>query len=346
MSKFYKIFFSVIAGFLVLLIAGAIVLSFVLADYETTVPDVIADSCFKNYIGTGNYAGLRNEGAAFEKADAINAACAERAAGKELTMAKGTKGSDDSVSYIVRAGEEKLLTFTLVKSDGKSRFGFSSYMVGKVNFHFAKDITVKAPADCTVSVNGVTLTEDFLTGEPTVDEALPMPDDLKPVAICTYQVNDLLNDPTVTAAGEAGDGRLVTYNQTGRYYEVGGEQDASLAEQYSSYVIEATERYATWMADDGWFGMVADYFEPDTATYQYIRDTEVSFVWDHDSYDFSDAKASDFHRYSDTVFTCRVKVTQNLYLRGKEPYHDYIDLTLCMHRVGNKYLVYGLKSNA
>lgn len=347
MSKFYKIFLSVAGGLLALILIGCIGLTFVLKDYESAQPDRIAEACFLAAAEQGDFASLRPAGTeSFETADAINTACAERVKGQQVNMLKGVKGSDDSVPYILKVGDEKLLTFTLVKADKKSKFGFTTYEIGKVNFHFAKDITVKAPADCTVSVNGVPVGEQYLSGDAEVDEMLPMPDGLKPIPVLTYTVADILSEPTITAVGSEGDNRLISYHRGGNYYQVGGEQNAELAEQYGNYVVEATEKYATWMADDGYFGMVAAYFEPNTETYRYIRETEVSFVWDHDRYDFSDAKATDFCQYSDTVFTCRVQVTQNLYLAGQEPYHDYIDLTLCMHKVDGKYLVYSLKSNA
>ena len=69
MSKFYKIFFSVIAAFLVLLVAGSVFLTVALADYEKNLPITAAEKFFSEQIKTAEFSGV--EGSEFETREAL-----------------------------------------------------------------------------------------------------------------------------------------------------------------------------------------------------------------------------------------------------------------------------------
>ena len=343
MYKFYKIYFWVVGIFVALLIAGLVVLGFALSDYEANVPETVANNCF-NDIKAGNFEKVfeGKDICRFEDIKTISDACREKCEGNEITLFKASSNKTE-YNYVIKAGETRLMQFSVVPAEAKSKFGFSTYELGNFKFSFTDSYTIKAPDDCTVYVNGVSLGETDRDKVPDPDTSIELPDGIAPAAYYTYRLTALLTEPTVTATGTSGDERAVTAN--GKSYSVSLSQSDALKEKYSSYVIAAVKNYAIYMADDGYLGMITKYFDTDTATYKYIKETEVSFVWDHDSYTFTDEQVSDFHEYSPDVFTCRVKMTQNLFLRGQQPYHDYIDLTVCMRKKGDTYLVYSLKTN-
>lgn len=345
MSKFYKIYFACVGGFLALLIAGSVLLISVLSSYESSVPKNVAEACFNEYVMKYNFASLRGDSSGFENAELINNACRERYEGRELTLLAAKASTDGSQSYIVKCGDERVLSFSVEKSGENTAFGFEKYKIGDVSFDFCDDVNIKAPSDATVFINGIEVGREHLVEGGDSGEKVKLPDGLTPISYSTYKVDGLVAKPTVTATSSDGTALEVTYSSAAERYEAAMSSDAALEEAYADYCIAATKNYATYMADDGWFGMITKYFEPGTETYNYIKDTSVSFVWDHDSYSFEKEWAGDFVKYSDTVFTCRVTMTQNLFLASKEPYHDYIDLTLTMHKVNGVYLIYNIKNN-
>lgn len=345
MSKFYKIYLSVVGAFLVLLVIGSVILTTVLSSYESSVPKNVAERYFNDYVLTYNFAALRGEDSEFESADVINAACKEKYEGRELTLIAAKSATDGSQGYIVKCGDERVLSFSVDKSGEKTAYGFEKYKIGKVSFAFTDDINIRAPENCTVYLNGKALGEAQKHEVKEEGEKIKLPDGLTPIKYVSYKVDGIVAEPSVTASTADGSSLPVSYSETAKLYEIKLGSDSALSDKYTEYVITATKNYATYMADDGYFGMITKYFEPGTDTYNYIKDTSVSFVWDHDSYTFTDTWAGEFVEYSDTVFTCRVKMTQNLFLRNKEPYHDYIDLTLTMHKTGDTYLVYNIKNN-
>ena len=345
MSTFYKIFWRVIAVAVAVVIVGLVFLRFVLADYESSIAVNVANRLFTAAEeGRFNEFVDENSGSRFESADSITAACQQAAAGKKLDLLNAG-GSDKESTFVVRGDEKRLITFTVVRSDKTSTFGFTQYRLGRVKYSFAASYTVSAPADYTVSVNGVALGEADRGEEKAGEKPLDLPEGITPLTFVTYKVDNLLAVPTVTATDGKGNTRVAVLNEEDRCFTVEPIYSEALQKEYASYCIAATESYATYMADDGYFGMITKYFEPGTDTYQYISDTIVSFVWDHNSFKFTDQVADRFYAYSDDVFTCRVRMNQNLYLAGKEPYVDPIDLTLCMHRVKGKFMVYSVKTN-
>ena len=173
-----------------------------------------------------------------------------------------------------------------------------------------------------------------------------MPDGVVATPIYTYEINNIFKTPNIEAKDQNGKDLQVVYNETSEEYEVLQNYDQELQNKYGYLARTVVKTYATYMQNDCKFGDVAKYFQKDTDTYNYIKTSEVGWVWAHEGFDFSDEWCGEFKKVSDEVFTCRVKMTQTLHLTDKQPYKDYIDVTLCFHKQPNgTFLVYSLKGN-
>ena len=342
MSLFYKIFLSCIAVFLVILVAGLVVLSTALSDFEGNLPNVVAEKFFVDQVKSGKLYGVN--GNRFESRINIINTFNETFKSKDLEFHSISSSESDVYKYIIDANGQKVLSFEVVPSGKQSRFGFKTYEVDKINLFFGKSITVVAPADCKVKVNGVELDESHRKNEQS--NSLELPESVLAVPIYVYEINDIYTKPEIDVKDANGKPCEVVFNEETGNYEIGYNYDDELKEQYSYLARTVVKNYATYMQNDCAFGEIAKYLQKGTNTYNYIRTSEVGWVWAHEGFAFSDEWCDEFVAISDTVFTCRVKMTQTLYLTNNQPYKDYIDVTLCFNKQPNGvFLVYSLKGN-
>ena len=99
------------------------------------------------------------------------------------------------------------------------------------------------------------------------------------------------------------------------------------------------------MQNDGSFGDVKKYFDPDSVLYEDIRLNPGSFVWEHDGYRVENITASEFFDYGGGVFSCRVTLDHILIKNGKENYTDRVDITWYLHEVGEEYKIFYMQSH-
>lgn len=342
MSLFSKIFLSTIAAFLALLVIGSTILKYALADYENSLPQTMAQTYFSEQVKSGKLYGVG--GTEFESKVTVATVFTEKYRPRDMTLSAVTSAESEVYRYVVKAGDEKILSFVIVPSGKESTFGFKKYAIDEINLHFGDSITLRAPADCTVQVNGVKLEEKHRTAQSTDD--LAMPEGVSKVPTYTYKIENLFAEPSIVIKDANGNNLEVVYDEQAKEYEVIRNYDDALKEKYGYLARTVVRTYATYMQNDCKFGEVAKYFQKDTDTYNYIRTSEVGWVWAHEGFEFSDEWCGEFQQISEDVFTCRVKMTQTLLLTNNQPYKDYIDVTLCFNKQNSgTYLVYSLKGN-
>ncbi|MBQ5649873.1 MAG: hypothetical protein IIV03_07015, partial [Clostridia bacterium] len=146
--------------------------------------------------------------------------------------------------------------------------------------------------------------------------------------------------PEISVTDKDGKVTECVYIEDGNYWSAGFLYDAALEAQFSDYVINAIEKYAAYMQMDGARADFIDYYDTDSELWQNIITTENYFVWEHEGYTFKDKKASEFYRYDENVFSCRVSMTHLLHRYGWEDYVDYIDMTIFLRNVNGKYVIF------
>lgn len=255
--------------------------------------------------------------------------------------------SKGDIKYIVKADEDKIAEFTLVHSDSAakiSKHGFKEYELGSIELFFFphESVTVKLPKTSTLTVNGVKVSDKYLIPEVNEEEEFNkhLPEGLEGVVYVAYTVDGLYLKPEISVTDK--DGRTVeaVYNAEDNYWAAGFLYDDALAAQYSTYVINAIQKYAAYMQMDGSRADFIDYYDTDSDLWENIITTENYFVWEHEGYTFKNQKASEFYRYNDDVFSCRVSMTHVLHRYGWEDYVDYIDMTIFLRKVDGNYLIF------
>lgn len=326
---FYKIYFSVIAVFLVLLIIGLFVLNSVLKAYEAAQPAGYMNAIITEYLQEADlYGAAQKYGISLSKYESendVNAAFKSLIAKEKLTIASsGKKLEGYNEVYNVKAGEKVLLTFFLKKAEKGGKFGIKGYEVGfaECDKDIYKHYEVRVPSDVKLLINGVEVAKDD-----RVDLKLPeiltnKIGDKQVVTHQTFKLDNFISNKFDIKA-YAADGSEVIVSETNGVYTVAQGIEATELDGLKTHALNASQAYAKFMQEDAGLGLVANYFDTSTEFYSYIRKT-LRFVWDHNSYRFEDVTFDEAHKYTDTLYSCRVRFTQVLN-RGNLIYKDYFD---------------------
>ncbi len=352
-SIFWTIYRIVLVVFAVFLIAAAVVLGRWLKNYEASQPKYAAEAVFEKYFknfDASAYVDICEASSVFEEKETLVSYLNDITKGQEIQYMKVSSTDKDTIKYIVKAGDTKFASFNLVEDtskDGK----FTEYTASGFELYTSSDtrITIEAPEDYTVLVNNTELSEDYIKEKDIKSESCDhMPDGVRGTYYTKYSVSGLIAEPEVTAKTPVGTAAEVTLeNGT---YRVSLVNDTELQNAHKDRILEACEKYAVYMQYDSTvavmgFNQIKGYFDPQSELYEDIRTVENMFVIEYSSYEFADEKTSDFIKYDDNTFSCRVSFTHILHRRGAEDYRDYLDLTLYLRNVDGEYLIYDMSQN-
>lgn len=333
-SLFYKIYFAAVAVFAVLLITGLFIMHGRLADYEAAQPEPTVNRLIETKIKTGDIYSEREEYSLklspYETKESFNSALKELTNGKEITAASSSvKPKDCDVAYNIKAGDTVLFNVYL-KKNGKTK----KYAVSGLEFDSSvyKSFKITAPSDAEVKINGITVNP-----EDRADEKLPniKSDLLKSDKLIKKQIitaNDLLNKPESVTASSGG--KELTVREDGGVYSVVQSFDEMKA--VGDIAGKAASVYAEYMQNDSNLASVKKYIDSDTDFYTNIRKSLVMFVLEHQSYAIKDLTVTDYHKYSDDLFSCRVRLVNALNRNGAI-YEDKFDKYVYLRRDGNTY---------
>ena len=217
-SRFGLAFGIYTAVLALVLIAACVVLWFYVGAYEATRPESVMAEFAR--LANEEYWADAVEGAfnvgetPFENRDELmDELCMSVIRDNDLVWREDDGYSADNMVYMVSAGGTDICRVTLgeVAENGDAGFGFTYLEVTRVELLAsftapeAHSITITAPADAVVSVNGVELTAEYVDAEMAVDNAA-LPDLEANIADKLYTVYTVtgLYAPVEVAAVDAG----------------------------------------------------------------------------------------------------------------------------------------------
>ena len=357
MPKFYLVLIICWVIALAALAVGLFIAWGYLADYESVQPKYVAEQVFEKYFETGDYLSMIKHSSLnkskYETDQMLADHISSLTEGKELSYYSVSSGMDtDSAKYAVKYtdGEKdyKVASFTLSVSDEKSEKGFSKYVLDSFELFYSADasVNIKVIKGSVPYVNGILLDESHITENNVPHESnAHMPDGVEGIEFTMYSLDGLTTEPDVKVCDADGNEMELGFVEGDNLYYTKLVYDEALRAEQSEFVIEAAKRFAAYMQNDTTLTKLNPYFEKGTALYNSIRSTLQWAVIDHDSYDFEDVEATDFYRYDENTFSCRVKLTHVLKRKRLEDYRDTMDATFYLRMVNGKYLIYDSTNN-
>lgn len=351
---FYICLILFVALALIAMAVGLARLQVILADYEAAQPKYAAEAVFNTHFNPPDFAalaaksGMPDNLSPLETEAGLVAELTERYAGQTTSYAATTAGSDGSLRYLVKAGEQKIAVFSLKKLDTVSEYGFEQYALGEIALYIRPEesVTITVPTGDAVYVNGTLLDEGYITATGIeTDSCGHMPEGVTGITYTTYEASGLLRAPAVEVKAPDGSAAPLTQDAETGAWTAEIVYDQALAEQYGDQMIKVAQNYAAFVMRDAYFASFSSYFDKTTDLYQTIREVPTAFVWAHNGFDFEDVSATEFYAYNADTFSCRVRFVHILHRTGREDYTEQFDVTFYLHRVDGEFLIYDMVNN-
>lgn len=318
-TKGTMIFYSVYALVIIAFFIGIAVVMNMLGDwltrFEASQPETKSKEVFQQYFADPDWEQLYDlagfQDSLFESKDSYAAYMENKVGDKELTYIKTSAGLSGGHKYIVRLDGENLGTFTL-QNDATKDTDIPQWKLASVELFMAReaDVTVRTQPGHTVSLNGIAMSEAYIvaTTHTVLDDYAP--DGYYGDRTVTYYTDGLLMTPEIVITDENGNVLECAYNpDTNTYYEVLPKKPEISTSEYNA-VLNATKSYAKYMIGANG-AKLADHFNTSSDLYKFITGNELWFKG-YAGYSFSKETITEYHRYTDDMFSARIQITLNV----------------------------------
>ena len=339
-SRFYQIYFIVVAIALVGIFVGMFYLHGMLAEYESAQPDYVAEPVAQLF-ERGDFDALyAYDDTAASIADGDPAFYTERmralTAGRSVTWRESVSMSDDEKLYKVLLDGEKFAEITLRKTGETTRHGTPLWQLAKV--HTLVELATPAPTPeptpvpatpvptaepapaaayaCSVTVpegwqvvlGNQPLTEDnaSVTRTPSAAASL-IPDNVPDRALVQYQFSSPTDHPALLIVDSNGEWITPPDSDT-LTWSYGWPEDTQLSELYGEDVLGMAKRFIQYstkrLSQDSLLRSCAK----GSPARDKIKNFDMSYGLTPKSDSYEDVVMSNFCRYSDGCFTCTISM--------------------------------------
>ena len=318
---FYTLYFLFILVFFVGTYIGLHWLQGWLGDFEAAQPTVKAEQVFTQLFTDPQWADLYEasgvQDTAYEGKDQFVTYMNNKVGDSKLTYLETSAGLSGNKKYVVRLGNEKVASFTLVDKNNVGNASLDNlgelpnWQLGAVEVFFERDCSylIEKVNGHTAYVNNVPLSDENTIQIATTVAEKYLPAGTVGVSMCLQKVDGLFAMPTVTVFDEKGNQMEVTYDEATRTFTERTQSNTITPEQ-EEVVVGAAKTFCMWMIKEVTDrGTVAKYFDSSSQAYSNIVKTTELWMQSHNGYEFANINISDFSLYSEDLFSVRVSLT-------------------------------------
>ena len=313
-----------------------------LTRYEAAQPTVKSAEVFEEHFAQPDWLALYEkaqlEDTAYEGKDAFNAFMTDLVGNSQLTFAETSAGLSGDHKYLIRLNEKNIGYFTLTNMAAAEE-PIPDWQLSNIHFNVNRQqsVTIQMQDGHTAYVNGQALdASKTIQSISTVAEQY-LPDGTSGVRLLRQQVNGLLVAPEVAIFDENGEPCEFYYDEaTGIYTEVLPEPEQMPAE-LAERAIKAGEAYSYFMVNR-YTSLFRQYFATGTETYRNIMSMD---RWQQASTAaaISGQEVSDYVRYTENLYSVRVKMTMELTRNNKSVKEYPMDTTMFLENRKDGWMV-------
>lgn len=346
---FYTIFFLCIFLFYTATYFGLLELRDWLNRYEMAQPTTKSQEIFESLFSDPDWGSLYDiasiQNAAYGNKDDFVGYMESRVGETDLTYVETSTGLSNDKKYIVRVGNEKIATFTLVNhNQSASQTEIADWQLGNLEFfvQYNESYYIKKLDGHTVYVNDSPLDDSSTIRISTTNAEEYLSEGITSIRVCTQQITGLASKPNVRIVDATGNEMQVVYDEaTHTFTEQSDTNMISDAER--DLAINAVKTYALYMIKRAGESDIAEFFLRGSDAYNAITDTERGFVQDAASREFVNETVTNYCRYADNLFSVRVSVTLNQYRASGSVKESTIEQSLFFEKQTNsKWLCYAM----
>ena len=316
---FYTLYFLFILVFFLATYLGLQWLQSWLTDFELAQPTVKSQQVFTQLFTDPDWGALYDAAGAKDseyegKAEYV-AYMEDKVGDTALDFMETSAGLSGDKKYVVRLGNEKVATFTLIDKNAQSETTLENitelpdWQLGAVEVFFEREDSylIQKMDGHIAYVNDVALTDDHTIQIATTLAEKYLPTGTAGASICTQQVNGLMQLPTVTVFDEAGNQMEVTYDEATKTFTERTEAN-TITEEQETVALNAAKAFCLWMIEEGNRADIAKYYDTSSQVYSDIIRTTELWMQNHGGYTFTEESVTNYARYTDEMFSVRVSM--------------------------------------
>ncbi len=234
--------------------------------------------------------------------------------------------------YDILADDTTIAKITLTAYNERTVFGILTIMDWKISkteilsLPELDDYTIWAPEGSTVTVNGKTVSDDYLTGNVKDEDLFTYVKEYVNIpSIREYLIPALGNPPEVAVTGPSGENCEVIADGTN--YETVYFKESDIPDDIKETALNISETWSLFMTDDltgGKHGLdtIKQYLIPgsdyDVQAEEWAGGVDITFTSPHtlENPAFTNVKVSEYVRYSDDCFSCRISFDKPMFIKS------------------------------
>ena len=350
MIKKHKFLFgvSIYAVILIVLITVGLIWFWGFIDaYEKAMPYNYMEAEFKKFGKDTVNEYFDYENADVDKAFVTREELVEHISGlitDDMEYMEAKENTDKNPVYEIKSGKE-VVAKVLFEEAGEDKYGYTKWKLKGYDFSMAmpetNSVEIKALADTTVVLDGVKLSADYI-----VEKDIPAESYDKIVkytesapTYVKYKVEKILGEHEVKATDV--NGKELTAVMNDSVYEFGWANNDALQTEVQSHVETVNELYAKFFANSGWslynYVLEGSYMEEqlDLSTTYFYPSEYISGM------EMISREFSEFRKYGEDCFSCRVNYQFNVYFSGYYPSLEETknDMTMIFQKVDDQWML-------
>ena len=342
---FYAAYLSAVLLFFICLTIGMIFAKNWLADFQAAQPDTASQQVFAQLFEQPDWGELyllANPGSTNEKAvDAYIAHMTKQVGSDKLSFVE-TSGGTSVKKYFVLHGRQVVAAFSIAPvagADGNDQWQFDSV---EVYFNWACNLTysILVQPGCVVTANGEKLGENDIFRKISTKAEEYLPSGVHGYQMVEYQVNGLEEKPEISVVDAKGNPVELTFNESAKTFTQVLPEAPTIPDEQSKLIRGAAESYAKFIIAGGTTEM-RKYFDSSSAIYKTITGGMI-IRQSYTKYEFTSCEISDYYRYSDTVFSAKIKLITTVHSTKYGVQDKEVNSTFIFKKANGSWVVHDM----
>lgn len=315
--RFFIVVFSLALCVLILLCCAMSPLKSLLTQYESAQPQHMEEEVYNMLFADPEWDLLYDlagvESTAFEGKDAFIQYMQTKTNGRELTCLQTSAGLSGDRKYLLYLDDEVLASFTLTETADSTLYAQWTLTDVDVFFQRTEAVTIVTAPEHTVYINGVALDDSYITATTQTAAESYLPEGIHGYRSQELQVTGLLCIPEIVVLDRNFNQLPVYYSAETNIYSTEIPVSDPITEEESNIVLEAAQTQALFAVRACNISQLRQHFASNSQIYTDLSEAD-PFCETYKSHEFDEESVSitDFCRYSDSLFSVRVKLSMNV----------------------------------
>ena len=231
---------------------------------------------------------------------------------ENLSFYQATSKKKDEIIYEFKGGDKKLAQLTLKPTGEKSFFGFTLYIPIWFELIPLEPYKITVPAGVDLFINDELISQEYLIGKAEQAEIFKQVG-FEPLYIYEYEIPEFI--PVLSVNATAADGSIcnLDWDKTNSTIDVKIIPPDNTITLIKNFALDAAKKYIVFATKiDAPRDELMPLLAPQTLFSQSILKYDNSWGVEYVTDSFSDIIVDRYAKYSDSAFSCRVKLKYNV----------------------------------